>query len=432
MGNGPPISASTHAGVALPDCLSRRLALARMAAGAGAVAAIGSPRVARALPDAPRQLIVVMMRGAVDGLSVVVPDGDSEYRRHRETIAIAPSGAPGGAIPLEGPFGLHPSLAPLMPLWRDRRLAFVHACGSPDPTRSHFDAQDHLETATPGRRTTPEGWINRLLAEFDPSGTAGAPVRGVNLGTAMPRILSGSARVASLPVATQRPSAPPDAAITAALDGLYRAETDLASAWATLRETRQAFGAAEPDPGMDPGIAPGAVPLGALLARDAERLGRLMRRDPHLRAAFFSVGGWDTHVNQGGATGMLALRLGALAGALVALARGLDDRLEDTVILVVSEFGRTVRENGTRGTDHGHGNVMWVLGGPIETARVAGPWPGLDGPALYQGRDLAVTTDFRQVLAEVLERHLRLDDRAIGRILPDGPGVGRRPGVIRG
>jgi uncharacterized protein (DUF1501 family) len=387
------------------------------------------------------KLVVVMLRGAVDGLSVVVPYGDPAYARNRAEIAIATPGRPDGALPLDARFGLHPALASMLPLWSADRLAFVHASGSPDPTRSHFDAQDYLETATPGRRSTPDGWMNRLLKVLaDPTADAARrPVQAVNLGAILPRILTGPMPVASLPAGgadQQRDGGSP--ALTMALDRLYAEDAITGASWQAMRETRRAMQDAAAsgkdtgmDAGMDPGIARGAVPL-AGLSRDAARLGRLMRREPGMRAAFFSVGGWDTHTNQGGARGQLATRLQTLAGGLTALAQELDDRLDDTVVIVMSEFGRTVRQNGTQGTDHGHGNVMWLMGAGVRGGRVHGEWPGLEASALHEGRDLAVTTDFRQVIAAVLERHLQLDDRQMAYVLPEGPGRSPRPDLLAG
>ena len=383
------------------------------------------------------KLVVVMLRGAVDGLSVVVPHGDPAYARNRAEIAIAAPGRSDGALPLDTRFGLHPALVSMLPLWSADRLAFVHASGSPDLTRSHFDAQDYLETATPGRRSTPDGWMNRLLKVLaDRSAEARRPpVQAVNLGAIMPRILNGPMPVASLPAGgtdQQRGSGSP--ALAKALDRLYAEDASTGASWQAMRETRQAIQDAASsgmDAGMDPGIARGAIPL-AGLSQDAARLGRLMRREPGLRAAFFSVGGWDTHTNQGGARGQLATRLQTLAGGLTALAHELDDRLDDTVVIVMSEFGRTVRQNGTQGTDHGHGNVMWLMGAGVRGGRVHGEWPGLEASALHEGRDLAVTTDFRQVLAAVLERHLQLDDRQMAYVLPDGPGRSPRPDLLAG
>jgi uncharacterized protein (DUF1501 family) len=411
---------------------SRRAALSGLSCLLVGSAFAGAARGLRAQPAGvpERKLVVVMLRGAVDGLSVVVPHGDLDYARNRAEIALSAPGASGGTLPLDTLFGLHPALAPLMPSWAAGRLAFVHASGSTDRTRSHFDAQDHMETATPGRRATPDGWMNRLLAVLGDLG--GAPVRGVNLGPSMPRILVGASQVASLPAtaASGRVGAVPSSTLAFALDRMYADDPAAATAWSALRDTRRAMAESIADD-MEQGIATGAVPL-AGLAQEAGRLGRLLRREPSMRAAFFSVGGWDTHTNQGNARGRLAGSLGALAQGLDALARGLDDRFDDTVVLVMSEFGRTVRQNGTQGTDHGHGNAMWLLGGGVRGGRVHGEWPGLERAALHEGRDLAITTDFRTVIAQVLAHHMRLSDRQIGRVLPEGAGTAGRLDLFTG
>lgn len=422
-----------------------------------------NPLQSRAPAGAAPAVVVVMLRGAVDGLSVVVPHADPEYRRVRAEIALA---APGtqelATLPLDAQFGLHPSLERLMPWWASGQLAFVHACGSPDLTRSHFDAQDFMETATPGRRSTPDGWLNRLLA------TRQSPdIRGMNLGTGMPRILSGAAPVGSiapLGAAAAAGRAPAGLPMQQALAQLHATDPDTAAAWKALQQSREALrasermtreqsmtpmaesaprsqeasaGSAQAVPrtgtmaGMDPGISPGAIPLSGVV-RDAQRLGQLLRTQTDLEVGFVSVGGWDTHVNQGGARGQLANRLRQLGDGLDALARGLGPRLEHTVILVMSEFGRTVRQNGTQGTDHGHGNVLWLLGGPVQGGRVHGQWPGLESSALHEGRDLAVTTDFRQVIAQVLSRHMKLDDTSLQAVLPQGAGRVAGIGLLRG
>ena len=399
-----------------------------------------SPLQSGAPAGATPAVVVVMLRGAVDGLSVVVPHADPEYRRVRAEIALA---APGtqelATLPLDAHFGLHPSLERLMPWWASGQLAFVQACGSPDLTRSHFDAQDFMESATPGRRSTPDGWLNRLLA------TRQSPdIRGMNLGTGMPRILSGQAPVGSIaPIgAAAVPGRPPAGLpMQQALAQLHAADPDTAAAWRALEQSREAVRASEQSmqgfprtgtmAGMDPGISPGAIPLNGVV-RDAQRLGQLLRTQTSLEVGFVSVGGWDTHVNQGGARGQLANRLRLLGDGLDALARGLGPRLEHTVILVMSEFGRTVRQNGTQGTDHGHGNVLWMLGGPVQGGRVHGQWPGLETSALHEGRDLAITTDFRQVIAQVLTRHMRLDDAGLQAVLPQGAGRVAGIDLLRG
>ncbi|CAM3787537.1 DUF1501 domain-containing protein [Roseateles saccharophilus] len=380
---------------------------------------------------AQKKLVVVLLRGAVDGLSVVAPYGEREYAASRPQIALAPPGADDGLIRLDSLFGLHPSLTPLKRHWDGGQLAFVHASGSPDPTRSHFDAQDYFESGTPGRKSTPDGWMNRLLTALpgEPS-----PTRAISQGSTPPRIFAGAASVASLglgPGAMQR-RAIDNPQLQAGLARLYANDPQLSS---TLRDTAQGRGemarsmAADAGHAMDPSADAGA-PSARSFAADARRLGTLIRKDPHTQLAFTAVGGWDTHVNQGAARGQLANRLASLGEGLDALATGLGDALKDTVVVVASEFGRTLRQNGNGGTDHGRGNVMWLLGGPVAGGRVLGEWPGLDRAALADGRDLAVSTDFRQVLGSLLQRHLGLDETALAAVFPQGPHGWRQAGEL--
>ena len=376
----------------------------------------------RAEGGAQKKLVVVMLRGAVDGLSVVAPYGEREYAASRPQIALRPPGADDGLLKLDSLFGLHPSLAPLKRHWDGGQLAFVHASGSPDPTRSHFDAQDYFESGTPGRKSTPDGWMNRLLTALPGEP---APTRAISQGSTPPRIFAGTASVASLglgPSALQR-RAIDDPQLQAGLAKLYAGDAQLSS---TLHDTTEGRGemarsmnAAEPR-SMDPS-ADGGAPSARSFAADARRLGQLIRKDAHTQLAFTAVGGWDTHVNQGAAKGQLANRLASLGEGLDALSVGLGDALKDTVIVVASEFGRTLRQNGNGGTDHGRGNVIWLLGGPVAGGQVLGEWPGLDASALADGRDLAVRTDFRQVLGPLLLRHLGLSDAALAAVFPQGP-----------
>lgn len=371
---------------------------------------------------AQKKLVVVMLRGAVDGLSVVAPYGERAYAASRPQIALPPPGADDGLLKLDSLFGLHPSLAPLKRHWDGGQLAFVHASGSPDPTRSHFDAQDYFESGTPGRKSTPDGWMNRLLTALPGEP---APTRAISQGSTPPRIFAGPASVASLglgPNALRR-RAIDDPSLQAGLAKLYASDAQLSS---TLRDTTQGRGemarsmaAAEPR-SMDP-TADGGAPSARSFAADARRLGQLIRKDPHTQLAFTAVGGWDTHVNQGAARGQLANRLASLGEGLDALSVGLGDALRDTVIVVASEFGRTLRQNGNGGTDHGRGNVIWLLGGPVSGGQVLGEWPGLDSSALADGRDLAVRTDFRQVLSPLLQQHLGLSETALATVFPGGP-----------
>jgi uncharacterized protein (DUF1501 family) len=400
----------------------------------GALAACTSPGAIQvALAQAPggkpnARLVVVMLRGAMDGLSLVAPYVEPAYYQERPVIAIPRPGEEGGLMRLSNQFGLNPGFAALMPYWERHQLAFVHASGSPDPTRSHFDAQDYMESATPGRKTTPDGWLNRLASTL--AGPRASPVsqrlQALNLGPTMPRIFTGEAAVASLASgnaalargALDRPE------LAAAFSQLYAGDDRLSVTVREATATRgEIMGTLASD---DPKADVGALSLNGL-SRDTSRLGQLMARDARVRLAFVPVGGWDTHANQGGARGQLTTRFTLLAQALGALAEGLGERLNETTVLVLSEFGRTVRQNGTNGTDHGHGNVAMVMGGGVQGGRVLGEWPGLDTAARYEGRDLAVTTDFRDIIADVLEQRFRLDDTQLARVLP---AMDRRKHVI--
>jgi uncharacterized protein (DUF1501 family) len=361
-----------------------------------------------------KRLIVVFLRGAVDGLNVVIPHWENSYYDLRSLTAIAPPNEPNGALDLDGHFGLHPALSPLIPLWKQGSLAFVHACGSPDPTRSHFDAQDYMESGTPGIKKTPDGWMNRLLSLLHSQ----SPIQAVNVGATMPRILNGRMSVASLPVGreAERPFPLDRPQMSAAFDQLYNGNDAMSKAYQEGRAARQQL-MADLDQEMMEANNGAASPNN--FARASQQLARLMVKDPSVELAFMALGGWDTHVNQGGSTGQLARNLKSLGEGLAVLNQGLGSVYSDTAIVVLSEFGRTIRENGNGGTDHGHGNVMWLMGGGIKGGKVYGEWPGLAEAQLYEGRDLAVTTDFRDVIASVLNRHLQLDTTKIKQILPN-------------
>lgn len=385
----------------------------RLSAGAALLA----PRVAvraATVEGGPKRLVVIFLRGAVDGLNVVIPHGERAYYDSRPTIAIGPPGSDQGALPLDNHFGLHPALAGLQPLWNDKKLAFVHAAGSPDATHSHFDAQLFIENGTPGHATTRDGWMNRLLAALpEPHG----PTDAVTIGPTLPQILTGDQPVTNLSLGPEgaRPMPIDQPEIGRAFDRLYSGKDPVSEAYRQGRAARAELvgGLAGEMRRADNGAPP---PAG--FPAEAARLAHLIGQDRHIRLVFLSLGGWDTHVKQGKAKGQLANRLQPLGEGLLALARGLGNAWDDTVIVVLSEFGRRVRENGNGGTDHGHGNVIWVLGGAVQGGRVYGEWPGLGSDALYESRDLAVTTDFRAVLAPVVARHLRLPDRALATIFP--------------
>ena len=362
----------------------------------------------------PKRLAVFFLRGAADGLNIVVPYKEDSYYQARPKIAIPRPGKKDGVLDLDGQFGLHPALAPLIPLWQQGSLAFVHASGSPDATRSHFDAQDFMESGTPGKKDTPDGWMNRLLATLpNPN-----PVQAVNLGDITPRILSGKMSVASLPMGKgatrQLPLDRPQ--IASAFDRLYQGNDQLSQ---TYREGRMARQTLMADLEAEMREANHGAPLPNSFAGNAERFGRVMARDSSIQLMFLGLGGWDTHVNQGSSQGQLAGRLKSLGEGLVSFTKGLGAAYQDTAIIVMSEFGRTVHENGNGGTDHGHGNVMWILGGNIKGGKVYGQWPGLGKAQLYEGRDVAVTSDFREAIASVLQGHLQLDNTKISQIFPN-------------
>jgi uncharacterized protein (DUF1501 family) len=381
--------------------------------GLAAAAPLAWPCRAAASEGGPSRLVVVMLRGAVDGLNVVIPQEEAEYYRLRPTIAV-PRGA---ALPLDRRFALHPALAGLMPLWQAGQLAFVHAAGSPDPTRSHFDAQLFIENGTPGRRTTADGWLNRLLAALPgPHG----PAEALAVGPTLPTILRGRLAAANLPLGRAGvPREPLDRpALAGAFDRLYAGDDAQSRAY---REGRAAHSELAAHMEAEQQMADAGAPPAAGFPAIAARLARLVAGDRRIRLVFAALGGWDTHVAQGGETGQLASRLKPLGDGLAAFAKELGGDWRDTVVVVVSEFGRTAAENGNGGTDHGHGNAIWVLGGRVAGGRVYGDWPGLAAGQLHEGRDLAVTTDYRSVFAAVIERHLRLGDRALPQIFPDAP-----------
>jgi len=363
-------------------------------------------------------LICLFQRGAADALNIVVPHGERAYYAMRPSIAIPePSRAAGGAIDLDGFFGLHPSLAPLKPLYDRGLLAPVHAVGSPSTTRSHFDAQDYMESGTPDVKGTTDGWLNRYLAA---KGTCEeckiekTPFRAVSLTAQTPRVLEGpSPTVAmnNLDEFTVRATG----SSAERLEALYRTgSADLVhGAGAEMFEAVKMLRAANPRKYL-PGN--GAEYPRSQFGQRLLQIAQLVKSNVGLEIAFADIGGWDTHVNQGGSTGQLAQRLDDFARSISALVTDLGDKMDDVVILTMSEFGRMARENGNRGTDHGHAGALFVIGGSVKGGKVHGKWPGLEQEQLYEGRDLALTTDFRSVFAEVVSDHLGA--RTLDRIFP--------------
>ncbi len=354
-----------------------------------------------------KTLIAIFQRGAVDGLNMVVPYGESAYYNLRPFIAV-PKPVAGNVetvINLDGFFGLHPSMASIKPLWDSKKLAIIHAVGSPDNTRSHFDAQDYMESATPGRKGTPDGWLNRFLqSEADPESR---PFRAVSVTKALPRAMQGKAptvamsNVADFTIRAGRGSA----GVQGGFEAIYE-QTVNDSLAGTGKETFEAVNYLKKvNPAQyrpENGAQYPRTPFGNSLLQIAQ----LIKAGVGLEVAFSEMQGWDTHVNQGNARGQLGNLLQQFSNGLAALTVDLGHRMDDVVILTMSEFGRTVRENGNRGTDHGHANAMFVIGNEVRGGKVYGQWPGLNNDQLHEGRDLALTTDFRDVFGEIAKRHL--------------------------
>jgi uncharacterized protein (DUF1501 family) len=366
-------------------------------------------RAAHAQTGRNKTLVVVFQRGAMDGLNAVVPFKDPAYYALRPTLAIAePASGENRVVDLDGFYGLHPALAPLRPIYERGQLAIIHAAGSPDNTRSHFDAQDYMEIGTPGIKSTPDGWLNRYLKETAKSDTV---FRGVALSAQMPRILAGSARALTLAsvdefrLRNEQTASLVQRIYSGTTDPIFRSGGE--NLFAAMNELNRIRAQVPPSAEVYP-----AGRFGVSLSQIA----RLIKSGAGVEIAFTEIEGWDTHVNQGGATGQMANRLKELAEGLAAFHRDLGDRMADVVLVTMSEFGRTARENGNRGTDHGHANVMFAMGGPVRGGKVYGRWPGLAPESLNEGRDLALTTDFRTVYAEVLKRHLGQTD--LSRIFP--------------
>jgi uncharacterized protein (DUF1501 family) len=356
-----------------------------------------------------RKLVVIFQRGAADGLNIVIPHAEPSYFQMRPTIAIPQK----QIIDLDGFFGLHPAMASLKPLWEQKHLAIVHAAGSPDPTRSHFDAQDYMESGTPGIKATEDGWLNRALrAEDERRRGQQTPFRAVALSAQVPRTLQG--KVPSIALDNVRDfhiggAAAVATPVNAAFESIYdqTVDTALRGAGKETFEGMKMLKATDPD-AYTP--APGAeYPKGSFGA-SMKQVAQLLKADLGVEAAFADIGGWDHHQNEGSVNGQLADRLQEFSQSLSAFWTDMGDQAEEVVVVTMSEFGRTARENGTRGTDHGHANVMFVLGGTVKGGRVYGRWPGLAAEQLNEDRDLTVTTDFRHVLAEAAWRQLGARD----------------------
>jgi uncharacterized protein (DUF1501 family) len=387
-------------------------------------------RTAQAATTRGRILIAIFQRGAVDGLNMVAPFGERAYYTARPSIAIQAPGRDGGALDLDGFFGFHPRLAPLKPFYDAGQLAIVHASGSPDATRSHFDAQDYMESATPGVKRTADGWLARVLEARRV--THDTPFRAVALAQQLPRALQGNA--GALAIGDLSRFGIRAGAASANLATSFEAEYARAADAVLTTTGRDAFDAIRTMRAADPtrhAPANGAQYPRSAFGQALRQIAQLVKADVGLEVAFAETGQWDHHVNEGGATGQLATRLDDFGRGLAALVVDLGDRMDDVVILTMSEFGRALAENGSRGTDHGHGNAMMAIGGRVRGGRVYGRWPGLEREQRYEGRDLAVTTDFRDVFGEVVVRHLGVADTS--RVFPGYAIVQTRfPGLLAG
>ena len=353
-------------------------------------------------------LVAIFQRGAVDGLNLVVPFGEQRYYEMRPSIAIPkPDGTPQSAVDLDGHFGLHPSLAPLKPLYDAGHLAIVDAVGSPDPTRSHFDAQDYMESGTPGLKATTDGWMNRALPKTP--GPA-SPVRAVSIGANLARSMRGPNDALAMSNLNNFQIRDPRGA--EGFESMYESTLDT-MLHGTGKETFEAIKLMQAIQKQAYTPANGVEYPRGPFGNSLQQIARLIKADVGLEVAFADIGGWDTHVNEVGpqpAMGQLANNLAQFGQSLAAFSRDLGDRMEDVAVVTMSEFGRTARENGNRGTDHGHANVMFVMGGQVRGGRIYGEWPGLAEEQLYEGRDLALTTDFRDVLGELVAKHLGNSD----------------------
>ena len=376
-------------------------------------------------PPSRRVLVAIFQRGAVDGLNVLVPYGEKTYYEARPTIAVPrPGSGAKAALNLDGFFGLHPSLAPLVPFFQDHSAAFVHAVGSPDATRSHFDAQDFMESGTPGVKSTADGFLSRALAATTTA--KASPMRAVAMSPGMPRILSGSSgAIAMTSIANFGVRGGETGPAQRSFESMYAG----AGAGALQATAQESFEAVRIVRSADPSrVVPanGAEYPRGPLGQSLKQIAQLIKSDVGMEIAFTDIGGWDTHAAE---EGQLSNRLRDFGLAIAAFTKDLGPRMADVTLVTMSEFGRTVKENGNRGTDHGHANFMMLLGGGVKGGKVYGKWPGLDASHLYENRDLAVTTDFRDVFGEVLSRRMGVAD--LSRVFPGYTcAESKRPGVI--
>ena len=391
-------------------------------------------RAVAATPAAgKKQLVVLFQRGAADGLNMVVPFAEPNYYRMRPTIAIPQPkrGAADTAVDLDGYFGLHPGLGALASLFQTNQLAIVHAAGSPDPTRSHFDAQDYMESGTPGVKATEDGWLDRAMGTVPEEHAS--PFRAVAMGPNLPRMLQGSIGAVAIADLRQFKVQPQSAAMANVAEGGFEAMYAQSVDHALHGTGTETFEAIDLLKKIDTAKYPpenGADYPRSAVGQRLQQIGVMIKANIGAEVLFLDCGGWDNHVNEGAAQGQLANLLKDLGQSLAAFHQDMGDRMADIVVVTMSEFGRTAKENGNRGTDHGHANCMFAMGGEVRGGRVYGTWPGLADHQLNEGRDLALTTDFRTVVGEILTKHLRVND-----LRPVFPGFDNSPkrflGLVR-
>ncbi len=372
-----------------------------------------------------RVLVCLFQRGAADGLSMVVPYGDKDYYKLRSEIALAaPSqkAAGAGVLDLDGRFGLHPALAPLHQLYGAGELAVLHACGNPNATRSHFEAQDLMESGTGTDRNLATGWINRMIGCCPEDAAHRTALRAVSMTSQLPRSLHGTEDALAIPDLSRFGVSPGSSGpgvnnAASSFEQIY----ENAGGDALHGAGREGFAAMDLLRKVNPKTytpAHGATYPNGEFGKSLRQVAQLIKADVGLEIAFVEIGGWDTHANQGGANGTLATRLIELGGGLAALHKDLGEKMSDVLVLTMSEFGRTARQNGNRGTDHGHGTAFFALGGDVRGGRVLGDWPGLSNDKLFEGRDLAITTDYRDFFAEACVRHMGVAEKDLTRVFP--------------
>jgi len=372
-------------------------------------------------------LVCIFQRGAVDGLSMVVPYGDSYYYQNRQEISVAaPSQSAGatGAIDLDGYFGLHPALSALLPLYQQGHLAAIQACGSPNSSRSHFESQDLMESGVDEDTSVQDGWLNRLIASCPEDSAKVTAFRAVSMTSVIPRSLQGeqdSLAIRDLDTFglagdVSVPLAGPSGTANG-FESMYGAAVDTVL-HGTAQESFDAISLLKSAKATDYQPANGASYPQAAFGRNLKQIAQLIKANVGLQIAFAEIDGWDTHANQGGAQGQLATRLKTFGDTLAAFHQDLGDRMADVVVVTMSEFGRAVHQNGNRGTDHGHGTCFFAMGGPVKGGKVYGDWPTLAPDKLFQNRDLAITTDFRDVFGEITSRHFGLPMQTMPQLFP--------------